>query len=86
MLVLEAGIRPSVKLTQKDDFLDYLVNKHGLQTVDALPERCIFITERKDISDANIMAQSPTQDWDPIMVWMYVMMRAEPFYPEYMKG
>ena len=86
LLVLEAGIRPSVKLAQKDDFLDYLVNKHGLQTVDDLPERCIFITERKDISDADIMAQSPTQDWDPMMVWMYVMMRAEPFHPEYMKG
>lgn len=85
LLVLEAGFKPSVMIESKDDFIDYLAEKHGLSLISELPEKCILITEKKGISSTDIIPHSPTEDWDQTMVWMYVMMKAEPFNPNYMQ-
>ena len=85
LLVLEAGFKPSVMIETKDDFTDFLIGKHNLTVIDELPEKCILITERKDITSSDIIPHSPTDDWDQTMVWMYVMMKAEPFDPSYMQ-
>ena len=85
LLVMDAGFKPSVMIEKADDFTDFLIKKHGLTVVDKLPEKCILITEKKDISSKDIIPHSPTDDWDPTAVWMYVMMKAEPFNPSYMQ-
>lgn len=86
LLTLDAGIRPSVIIKEQDGFVDFLIEKMGLKTVTSLPDRCIFITERKDASTVDVIAYSPTEDWDPTTVWMYVMQKAEPFDPRYIQS
>ena len=85
LLVLDAGFRPSVMIEKEDDFVCYLADKHGLDVITDIPDRCILITERTGISSSDIIPHSPTDDWDQTMVWMYVMMKAEPFDPSYMR-
>lgn len=84
LLVLEAGYRPSVILDVKDDFIEYLIGKHRLEVISEVPDRCILISERKEEQTLGIIPNSPTDDWDQSMVWMYIMMRSEPFDPSYM--
>ena len=85
LLVLDAGFKPSVIKETDDDFIDFLIQKHGLTVISELPEKCILITEKKGISSTDIIPHSPTDDWDQTAVWMYVMMRSEPFNPDYMR-
>ena len=86
LLTLDAGYRPKVLLREKNDFLDYLLQKHGLDTVADMPERCVLITDVHMKSDTDVIVHSPTTDWDPAMVWMYVLSKAEPFDPSYLQG
>lgn len=86
LLTLDAGYKPKVILKEHDEFIDYLLNKHGLETVKELPEKCILISEIHSNSDSGIIIHSPATDWDPAMIWLYVMMKAEPFHPSYMQN
>ena len=85
LLVLEAGYRPSIILDSKDDFIDYLIVKHGLKVIDEIPDKCILISEEVEEQTLDVIPHSPTDDWDQSMVWMYIMMRSEPFDPVYMR-
>ena len=85
LLVLEAGFRPSVILSATDDFLEFIIDKHGLDVISELPDRCILISESREEQTLDVIPNSPTDDWDQSMVWMYVMMRSEPFDPSYMR-
>ena len=85
LLAIEAGYKPSIFVEKGDDFVDYLIDKHGLKAVYELPEKCFLITEDDRSNDENIVC-CPTVDWDPTTVWLYVMLRAEPFNPEYLKS
>ena len=86
LLTLDAGYKPAVIVKKYDEFIDYLLNKHGLETVKELPEKCILISETHSLSDPGIIVHSPATDWDPAMIWLYVMMKAEPFHPSYMQN
>lgn len=85
LLTLEAGYKPSVLVRKEDDFVDYLIGKHGLTKITELPEKCFIITDDDGSNDENIFL-SPTSDWDPTAVWMYVMLRSEPFDPRYLQS
>ena len=85
LLVLEAGYRPSVILDTKDDFIEYLIGKHGLEVIDSIPEKCILVSETREEQTLDVIPNSPTDEWDQSMVWMYIMMRSEPFDPSYMR-
>ena len=85
LLVLEAGYRPSIILDSKDDFIDFIIAKHDLKVIDDIPDKCILISERDEEQTLDIIPHSPTDDWDQSMVWMYIMMRSEPFDPAYMR-
>ena len=86
LLTLDAGYRPPVMLKETSEFLDYMLEKHGLQTISDLPEKCILITEGSTRSETGVIRYSPTSDWDPAMVWMYVLSKAEPFDASYLQG
>ena len=86
LLTLDAGYKPAVILRDRSEFIDYLLQKHGLATVMEIPEKCILITEGHPKSGQDVIIHCPTVDWDPAMVWMYVMAKAEPFDPSYLQG
>lgn len=86
LLTLDAGYRPKVLLSERNEFIDYFLQKHGLDTASDIPEKCILITEGYPKSGSGVIVHSPTADWDPAMVWMYVMAKAEPFDPSYLQG
>lgn len=85
ILALEAGYKPKVLVREDNDFIRYLIQKHGLDTISELPERYFLITEERDAGDGNIH-HSPTAEWDPSTVWLYIMLRAEPFDSRYLKS
>lgn len=86
LLTMDAGYRPTVILKERNDFLDYLVVKFGLDIITDVPDRCVLITEGTVKADTGVIVHSPTSDWDPAMIWMYVMAKAEPFDPSYLQG
>ena len=86
LLTMDAGYRPAVIMKERNDFLDYLVGKYGLDVISDVPDRCVLITEGNVGTDTGVILHSPTTDWDPAMVWMYVMAKAEPFDPSYLQG
>ena len=85
LLVLDAGYKPKIIVEKKDVFTEFLIGKLGLETVTELPEKCILITEKDERHHADIISYSPTGGWDMTAIWMYVMMKAEPFDPSYMQ-
>ena len=86
LLTLDVGYRPKVLLKERNEFIDYFIQKHGLDTISDIPEKCILIAEGHLESETGVIVHSPTIDWDPVMVWMYVMSKAEPFDPSYLQG
>ena len=85
MLVLAAGYRPSLIISDSNDFTDYMSGKLGLDVIDDIPEKCILISDRNEDQTLDVIPHNPTDDWDQSMVWMYIMMRSEPFDPAYMR-
>ncbi len=85
LLTLEAGYKPSVLVKEESSFVNYLIEKHGLTRISELPDKCFLITDNDKSDDENIFL-SPTSDWDPVAVWLYIMLRSEPFDPAYMQS
>ena len=83
LIALGAGLKPKAFLKKDDEFSRFLAEKHGLEIIDSYPEKCLLLTEDQH---TDVIAHSPIRDWDPAMVWMYVMIKAEPFDPVYLKG
>ena len=81
LLVMDAGYRPKVIVDRRNEFVDYFLKNHDLETIEEIPQECILITERYDggFAPAGIIAHSPISDWEPSMLWVYIMFKKEPF-------
>lgn len=81
LLVLDAGYRPKVIVDRRDEFIDFFLEKHELEVIDEIPKECILITEKYEggFAPAGIIVHSPVGDWEPSMLWVYIMFKKEPF-------
>jgi len=86
LLTLDAGFIPKVLVHERDEFIDYLIERYVLTVVDTIPDKCLLIADSYDGSNPDVVYHSPTSEWEPSLVWMYIMMKAVPFHPFYSKN
>ena len=81
LLVMDAGYNPKVIVDKRDEFIDFFLEKHNLTVIDEIPKECILITEKYEggFAPAGIIVHSPISDWEPSMLWVYIMYKKEPF-------
>ena len=82
LLVMDAGYEPKVIIVKRNEFIDFFIEKHNLKVIEEIPQECILITERYEdgFAPPGIIIHSPISDWEPSMLWVYIMYKKEPFY------
>ena len=87
LLIIDAGYAPKVIVDGKDDFIDFMVERHGLTVVKDVPDRCLLLTDKVDGGlSSETVTHWPIREWEPSLVWTYLMVRREPFNRYYVDG
>ncbi len=86
LLTIDAGFIPKVLVHDRDEFMDYLIERFVLTVVDSVPDKCLLIADSYDGQSPDVVYHSPTSEWEPSMIWMYIMMKAVPFHPSHSKN
>ena len=86
LLTIDAGFIPKVLVHDRDEFLDYLIERYVLTVVDSVPDKCLLIADSYEGQSPDVVYHSPTSEWEPSMVWMFIMMKAVPFHPSHSKN
>ena len=80
LLAIDAGYSPKVIVDGRDDFIDFMVERHGLTVVKDIPDRCLMLTEKAGSGiSSETVTHWPIMEWEPPMVWIYLMVKREPF-------
>ena len=86
LLIMDAGFIPKVIVEKRDDFIDYLLERYVLETVNSIPDSCILVADTYDGSNPGVVHHYPVSEWEPSMVWLYVFIKAVPFHPFYTRN
>ena len=84
-LTMDSGLVPRVKIDDRDDFTDFIMDRCELNAVDVIPDGCLLIIDTTtEQNDAKNVTHCPILDWEPSFFWLYIMLKKEPFSHYYL--